>query len=173
MMRSIQMNVNGETYKVEVNPHETLLDVIREKVGLTGTKKGCDTGQCGACTVIMNGKAVNACLVLAVESHGKEILTVEGLARDGHLHPLQEAFVQEGAVQCGFCSPGMLLTAKALLEENPQPTEREVKEAIAGNLCRCTGYVKIVKAILTASEKIFVGEKIKGVVQDLDKKSGL
>jgi carbon-monoxide dehydrogenase small subunit len=173
MMRSIQMNVNGETYKVEVKPHETLLDVIREKVGLTGTKKGCDTGQCGACTVIMNGKAVNACLVLAVESHGKEILTVEGLARDGHLHPLQEAFVQEGAVQCGFCSPGMLLTAKALLEENPQPTEREVKEAIAGNLCRCTGYVKIVKAILTASEKIFVGEKIKGVVQDLDKKSGL
>lgn len=173
MMRAIQMNVNGEEYELEVKPNETLLDVIRGKVGLTGTKKGCDTGQCGACTVLMNGKVVNSCLILAVEAHGREVLTVEGLAKDGHLHPLQEAFVEEGAVQCGYCTPGMILSAKALLDENPQPTEREVKEAIAGNLCRCTGYVKIIKAILAASEKISVGQKIKGVVLDLTKKSGV
>ena len=173
MTRPIQLKVNGETFHVEVEPHETLLDVIRGKVGLTGTKKGCETGQCGACTIIVEGKAVNACLILAVEAHGREIVTVEGLAKGGQLHPLQQAFVEEGAVQCGYCTPGMLLSAKALLDENPRPTQRQVKEAIAGNLCRCTGYVKIVKAIMTAAEKISVGQKIKDVALGLAKKSGI
>jgi len=154
MTRVIQLNVNGEIYDVSVKPNETLLDVIRDRLELTGTKKGCDTGQCGSCTVLLEGKPINSCLVLAVEAHGKDILTVEGLAKNGQFHPLQEAFVQEGAVQCGYCTPGMLLSAKALLDENPNPTEEKVKEAIAGNLCRCTGYVKIVKAILTAAQKI-------------------
>lgn len=154
MTRVIQLTVNGDIYDVSVKPNETLLDVIRDRLGLTGTKKGCDTGQCGSCTVLLEGKPINSCLVLAVEAHGKDILTVEGLAKNGQFHPLQEAFVQEGAVQCGYCTPGMLLSAKALLDENPNPTEEKVKEAIAGNLCRCTGYVKIVKAILTAAEKI-------------------
>lgn len=173
MRRTIQLNVNGDQYKLEVGPNETLVDVIREKVGLKGTKKGCDTGQCGACIVLLDGKAVASCLVLAVEAHGKEILTVEGLAKDGHLHPLQEAFVEEGAVQCGYCTSGMLLSAKALLDGNPRPTEREVKEAIAGTLCRCTGYVKIIKAILAASDRISVDQKIRGMVQDLPKKSAM
>ena len=173
MRRTIQLNVNGDQYKLEVGPNETLVDVIREKVGLKGTKKGCDTGQCGACIVLLDGKAVASCLVLAVEAHGKEILTVEGLAKDGHLHPLQEAFVEEGAVQCGYCTSGMLLSAKALLDGNPRPTEREVKEAIAGNLCRCTGYVKIIKAILAASDRISVDQKIRGMVEDLPKKSAM
>jgi len=154
MTRVIQLNVNGEIYDVSVKPNETLLDVIRDRLELTGTKKGCDTGQCGSCTVLLEGKPINSCLVLAVEAHGKDILTVEGLAKNGQFHPLQEAFVQEGAVQCGYCTPGMLLSAKALLDENPNPTEEKVKEAIAGNLCRCTGYVKIVKAILTAAQRI-------------------
>ncbi|MFB0507859.1 MAG: (2Fe-2S)-binding protein [Thermodesulfobacteriota bacterium] len=154
MTRSIELKVNGETYEVPVKPNETLLDVIRYKLELTGTKKGCDTGQCGSCTVLLDGKPVNSCLILAIEARGKEILTIEGLAENGHLHPLQEAFIQEGAVQCGYCTPGMLLSAKALLDENPSPTEEEVKEAIAGNLCRCTGYVKIVTAILAGAEKM-------------------
>ena len=131
-----------------------MLDVIRYRLELTGTKKGCDTGQCGSCTVLLDGRPVNSCLILAIEARGKEILTIEGVAKNGQLHPLQEAFIQEGAVQCGYCTPGMLLSAKALLDENPNPTEEEVKEAIAGNLCRCTGYVKIVTAILTGSEKM-------------------
>ena len=173
MTRPIELKINGETFHVEVEPHETLLDVIRGRVGLTGTKKGCETGQCGACTIIVEGKAVNACLILAVEAHGREIVTVEGLAKDRQLHPLQQAFVEEGAVQCGYCTPGMLLSAKALLDENPRPTQRQVKEAIAGNLCRCTGYVKIVKAIMTAAEKISVGQKIKDVALGLARKPGM
>jgi len=154
MTRLIQLEVNGEIHEVSVKANETLLDVIRYKLELTGTKKGCDTGQCGSCTILLDGKPVNSCLILAMEARGKEILTVEGLAKNGQLHPLQEAFVQEGAVQCGYCTPGMLLSAKALLDENPSPTEEEVKEAIAGNLCRCTGYVKIVTAILAGAEKM-------------------
>lgn len=154
MTRLIQLKVNGETHEVTVKPNETLLDVIRYRLELTGTKKGCDTGQCGSCTVLLDGRPVNSCLILAIEARGKEILTIEGVAKNGQLHPLQEAFIQEGAVQCGYCTPGMLLSAKALLDENPNPTEEEVKEAIAGNLCRCTGYVKIVTAILTGSEKM-------------------
>jgi len=150
--KEITLNVNGSAYPVEVKVNKALLDVLRDDLGLTGTKEGCGTGDCGACTVLLDGKPVNACLVLAVEADGKEIITVEGLAQGGKLDPLQEAFVEEGAVQCGFCSPGMLMTGKALLAENPIPTEHEVRQAIAGNLCRCTGYVRIVNAILKASQ---------------------
>lgn len=134
-----------------------MLDVIREDLGLTGTKEGCGLGECGACTVIMNGKTVNSCLVLAIEAEGKEIITIEGLADGDKLHPVQQAFVDEGGLQCGFCTPGMIMSAKALLDENPDPTDEEIKRGIAGNLCRCTGYTKIIKSIKTASKMI--GEK--------------
>ena len=146
-MISIELNVNQDTYSVAVKPNETLLDVLRDKIGLTGTKKGCDTGQCGACTVLVEGKPVPSCLILAVDVKEKEITTIEGVARESRLHPLQESFIEKGAVQCGYCTPGMILTAKALLDKSPNPTEQDIKEAIAGNLCRCTGYVKIVEAI--------------------------
>ncbi len=147
MGKAVVLRVNGEEYELEVDPQETLLDVIRERLNLTGTKRGCETGDCGACTVIMNHKAVSSCLVLAVEADRAEIMTIEGLPNEGKLHPLQEAFVHHGAVQCGFCTPGMILSAKALLDENKNPTEEEIRRAIAGNLCRCTGYTKIVEAI--------------------------
>ena len=152
-MISIELKINGESYEVSLKPNETLLDVIRDRIGLTGTKKGCDTGQCGACTVLLEGKPVPSCLVLAVDAQGKDIMTIEGVAIDGKLHPVQDAFVKEGAVQCGYCTPAMILTAKALLDVNPNPTEQEIKEAISGNLCRCTGYVKIVKAISSVDAK--------------------
>jgi carbon-monoxide dehydrogenase small subunit len=131
-----------------------LLDWLREDLGLTGTKKGCAEGECGACTVIMNGKAVLSCLLPAFKADGGEIWTVEGMASQGELHPLQQAFLNEGAVQCGYCSPGMLLTAKALLDEDPQPSSQEIREAISGNLCRCTGYARIIRAIQAAAEKM-------------------
>jgi len=153
MRKSLHLKVNGEKYQVEVEPQEILLDVIRDKLNLTGTKRGCDTGDCGACTIIMEGKAVNSCLVLALEANGKEIVTIEGLAKEGQLHPLQEAFVQHGAVQCGYCTPGMIMSAKALLDENRNPTEEEIRKAIAGNLCRCTGYAKIVQAIQVVADR--------------------
>jgi carbon-monoxide dehydrogenase small subunit len=148
----IQLRVNGELYEVAVHPHWTLLEVLREELDLTGAKKGCDAGDCGGCTVILDGKPVVSCLTLAVEADGRDILTIEGLAQNGQLHPIQNAFVEHGAIQCGFCTPGMIMSAKALLDENPNPTEEEVRRAIAGNLCRCTGYVKIVEAILAASQ---------------------
>jgi carbon-monoxide dehydrogenase small subunit len=148
----IELNVNGEHYEVAVEPQRTLLEVLREKLGLTGTKKACDEGQCGSCTVLMDGKPVSSCLVLALEAQGKDILTIEGLSTGGQLHPLQQAFVDLGAIQCGYCTPGMILAGKALLDENPSPTEDEVRGAISGNLCRCTGYAKIVEAILSASK---------------------
>ena len=154
MEHLINLKINGEPYEVSIKPNMTLLDFLRDEIGLTGTKKGCDTGQCGACTVLLDGKPINSCLVLAADANGKEILTVEGLNRNGQLHPLQETFIQEGAVQCGYCTSGMLLSAKALLDENPVPGEEEVKKAIAGNLCRCTGYVRIVKAVLMAARKM-------------------
>ena len=154
MRKILHLKVNGEEYQVEVEPQEILLDVIRDKLNLTGTKRGCDTGDCGACTIIMDGKAVNSCLVLAVEADGEEILTIEGLAKKGQLHPLQEAFVQHGAVQCGYCTPGMIMSAKALLDENRNPTEEEIRKAIAGNLCRCTGYEQIFEAVELAVKKI-------------------
>jgi len=150
----INLKINGETYELNVKPNILLLDLIRDEIGLTGTKRGCDTGECGACTVIIEGKAVNSCLVLAVEADGKNIVTIEGLAKNGKPHPLQEAFTEEGAVQCGFCTPGMILSAKALLDKNINPTEEEIKRAIAGNLCRCTGYTKIIKAIYAAAKKM-------------------
>jgi len=153
MKKNIRLKVNDEEYQLEVGPQELLLDVIRDRLNLTGTKRGCDTGDCGACTIIMDGRAVNSCLILAVETDGKEILTIEGLAKNGTLHPLQETFVEYGAIQCGFCTPGMILSAKALLDENPAPSEGEIRRAIAGNLCRCTGYTKIVQAIKACAEK--------------------
>lgn len=152
MKYEVHLQVNGEPYDLLVEPRHTLLNVLRDQLGLTGTKKGCDTGDCGACTVLMNGKPINSCLALAMEANGKEITTIEGLARGDDLHPLQEAFIQAGAIQCGYCTPGMILTAKALLDENPAPSEEEVKRAISGNLCRCTGYVKIVQAIQAAAK---------------------
>jgi len=129
----------------------SLLDFLREELSLKGTKKGCDSGQCGVCTILMDGKTIDACLVLAIQADGKEILTIEGLSPGGRLHPLQEAFVEEGAVQCGFCTPGMILSAKALLDEKKDPSEEEIREALSGNLCRCTGYVKIIKAVQKAA----------------------
>jgi len=158
---NIRLTVNGESYTVAVEPYESLLDVLRDKLSLTGTKKGCNRGDCGACTIIMDGKTVNSCLVLAVEADDKEVLTIEGLVNNGQLHPIQEAFVQYGAVQCGYCTPGMIMSAKALLDENPNPTEEEVKRAIGGNLCRCTGYVKIVDAVKKAAEVIQAGGNLR------------
>lgn len=146
----IELHVNQLPYKLTVKPSTSLLDVLRRDLGLKGTKRGCDQGHCGACTVIMNGKAVNACSLLAVQADGKSITTIEGLSSGDPLHPLQEAFVEEGAIQCGFCTPGMILSAKALLDETQEPSEQEIREAISGNLCRCTGYVKIVKAVQKA-----------------------
>ncbi len=151
MNKQITLKVNGESYELLVEPRKILLDVIREDLCLTGTKRGCDTGDCGACTILMNGMPVNSCLVLAVDAQNKDILTIEGIAQNGRLHPIQEAFINHGAVQCGFCTPGMILSAKALLDNNPRPTDLEVRKAIAGNLCRCTGYDKIVKAVLAVS----------------------
>jgi aerobic carbon-monoxide dehydrogenase small subunit len=145
--RILKIKVNGQPVEVLVEPTWTLLRVLREELRLTGTKKGCGQGDCGVCTVIMNGKAVNACLVLALQAEGKEVETVEGLGTEENLHPLQQSFIKNGAVQCGFCTPGMLMSAEALLRENPHPAEGEIKRGISGNLCRCTGYVKIIKAI--------------------------
>lgn len=153
-MKEISLKINGEVYNETVQSNLTLLDFLREKLDLIGTKKGCDTGECGACTVLLDGKSVNSCLVLAVETEGREVTTIEGLVKEnGGLHPLQEAFVEHGAIQCGFCTPGMIMSGKELLDQNPRPSEEEIKESIAGNLCRCTGYVKIVKAISAAAQK--------------------
>lgn len=143
----LRMKVNGKTVEAWVDPTWTLLRVLREELGLTGTKEGCGQGDCGACTVIMNGRAVQACLVLALQAEGREIETIEGLGTPEKLHPLQASFLNNGAVQCGFCTPGMLMSAVALLRKNPRPTEEEIKRGISGNLCRCTGYVKIIKSI--------------------------
>lgn len=154
MRVQIQLKVNGFPYKVEVEPRRTLLELIREDLELTGTKEGCGLGECGTCTVLLDGKAIKSCITLAVKANGKEVTTIEGLeGADGTLHPIQQAFIDHGAIQCGFCTPGMVLSAKALLDETPQPTEPEVRQAIAGNLCRCTGYQKIVKAILSVGRK--------------------
>ncbi|MEE8472367.1 MAG: (2Fe-2S)-binding protein [Dehalococcoidia bacterium] len=151
MKHSIELKVNGEIYEVDVEPRRTLLEVLRENLGLTGTKKGCDDGNCGTCTVLVDGSPMNSCLLLAVEAQGREIETIEGVAKGEELHPVQKAFVEHGAIQCGFCTPGMILSAKALLEREPHPSDDEVKRAIAGNLCRCTGYAKIIEAVRAAA----------------------
>jgi carbon-monoxide dehydrogenase small subunit len=153
MKRIINLHVNGEEFEVLTPVHKTLLEVLREDLGLTGTKRGCDLGTCGACTVLIEGKPYLSCLTLAVDVQGKNIITIEGLSLEGKPHPLQEAFVEKGAIQCGFCTPGMIMTAKALIDENPHPSEIEVKRAISGNLCRCTGYIKILEAIMSAVGK--------------------
>ena len=152
--RPLLLRVNGEDFDLYIAPWKTLRDVLREELGLTGAKEGCTTGNCGACTVLIDGKAVKSCLVLASQASGRNILTIEGLSRTGELHPLQQAFIDHFAVQCGFCTPGMILSAKSLLDENPKATEREIVHSLHGNLCRCTGYVKIIEAVLAAGESI-------------------
>ncbi len=154
----IQLTINGQRYDASVPANETLLDFLRYRLGLVGSKNGCDGGDCGACTVILNGQAVNACLVLAIETEGATITTIEGLSSGESLHPLQQAFVDLGAIQCGFCAPGMIMSAKALLDERPDPSEEEIQMAIAGNLCRCADYISITKAITTAG-KVLRGGK--------------
>jgi carbon-monoxide dehydrogenase small subunit len=151
-MNQISLTVNGKPYQVSITPSRTLLEVIREDLGLTGTKEGCGLGECGACTVIMNGKTVNSCLVLAGEADGKAITTIEGLAEGDKLHPIQQAFMENGGLQCGFCTPGMILSAKVLLEETPHPTDEDIRRGIAGNFCRCTGYAKILASIKAAAQ---------------------
>jgi len=146
-MNKITFKINGDEYSVSVEADKTLLDLLREDLQLTGTKKGCDRGDCGACTVLVDGDPVNSCLVLAAEMDNKEVITIEGLTRDGTLDPLQQAFIDHGAIQCGFCTPGMILTAKAFLEQNPNATTEEIKNGLAGNLCRCGGYNRIIRAI--------------------------
>lgn len=150
-MLKINLNINGKDYNVEIEEDMRLIDVIRDVLGFTGTKEGCGEGECGACTVIMDGKAVCSCLVMAFQADGSHIVTIEGLGSEENLHPIQKAFLDEGAVQCGFCTPGMIMSAKALLDEKPKPSRQEIREAISGNLCRCTGYNKIVDAIEKAS----------------------
>lgn len=149
---NVAFEVNGKPYSLHISDDRSLLDVLREDLGLTGTKKGCDKGDCGACTVLLNGRPVNACLLLAVQADSQKITTIEGIAHEDKLDPIQTAFIEKGAVQCGFCTPGMILTAKSLLEENPRPTRNEIQKGISGNLCRCTGYVQIIDAIQAASE---------------------
>ena len=148
----IELTVNGDVERVDVPAQMTLLEMLRERLVLTGTKNGCAAGECGACTVLMNGEPVNSCLVLAVECNGSEIITVEGLAQDGRLDPVQTAIVEAGGVQCGFCTPGVLITSRALIDRNPDPSEAEIQEALVGNLCRCTGYIRIIEGIKAAAE---------------------
>ena len=150
--RSFVLAVNGTNHALDLEPHRSLLDVLREELGLTGTKKGCNAGDCGVCTVLLDGTPVNACLVLAVQAEGHEVTTIEGVSSDGQLHPLQEAFIEYGAVQCGYCTPGMVLSSIALLREIPQPTRLEIQEALSGNLCRCTGYLQIIEAIQAVAD---------------------
>jgi len=145
------LTVNGTPYEVAIEPRQSLLQLLREELHLTGTKEGCSEGECGACTVLIDGKTVDSCLIFALEAQGREVTTIEGLAQGDQLHPIQKAFAEYGAVQCGFCTPGMILAAKALLDSNPHPTELEIRQGISGNLCRCTGYVKIVEAIQAAA----------------------
>ena len=151
---ALQLTINGERHEVVTEPHRTLLDVLRVDLGLTGTKENCLEAECGVCTVLLDGRAVNACILLAAQCQGRDVLTIEGLASDGRLHPLQQAFIDHGAVQCGYCIPAMILSAKAFLDECPAPTEAQVREVLAGNLCRCTGYQKIAEAVLAAARAL-------------------
>jgi carbon-monoxide dehydrogenase small subunit len=153
MKYPLTLKVNDEVYQLEVPANWTLLDVIREECGLKGTKQGCGNGECGACTVLLDGEPVNSCLVLALQANGKRVTTIEGLSKGGKMHPIQEVFIAHGAIQCGFCTPGMVLSTKALLDKKPRPKELEIREALAGNLCRCTGYQKIVEAVQALASK--------------------
>ena len=154
MKQTIDLKVNGQIYEVETQPWRTLAEVLRDQLNLTGTKISCAEGHCGACTVMINGRAVNSCLMLIAEAQGKEILTIEGLSGGGELHPIQEAFVTHGAVQCGFCTPGLIMGAKSFLTDNPDPSEEEIKTALSGHLCRCTGYVQIIEAVKAAATQM-------------------
>lgn len=154
---SVSFTLNGRLQEIEVEPHELLLDVVRDRLGLTGAKRSCDVQVCGACTLLVDGRPVSACTTLAFEVRGRTVLTIEGLAEDGKLHPLQQAFIEHGGFQCGFCTPGMILAAKALLDENPDPSEAELKHFMHGNLCRCTGYKKIIESIMAAAKKLRSG----------------
>ena len=156
--RKIRVTINGRKVEAAVAPNQTLAEFLRYGLGLTGTKEGCETGDCGACTVLVDGKAVNSCLVLAVEVQGGSVMTIEGLSDNGELHPLQKAFIDNGTVQCGFCTPGMILGAKSLLDENPNPTEEDIRLGLAGNLCRCTGYVNIVKTVSAVARNMRGGK---------------
>lgn len=151
---SVELTVNGHVYGLEIEPHRTLLDVLRNDLGLTGTKENCREGECGVCTVLVDGQAVNSCIYLAMRAAGKQVTTIEGLASPGGLHPMQRAFIQYGAVQCGYCIPGMILSAVALVNENPHPTTEEIVEGLVGNLCRCTGYAKIIEAVHAAAREM-------------------
>lgn len=158
-MAELHTTINGEAIVVDVDPSLSLAQFLREKLYLTGTKIGCGKGECGACTVIMNGKAVTSCIIPILRAEGAEITTIEGLADGAKLHPLQESFIEQGAIQCGFCTPGMIMSAKALLDKNPNPTQLEVREALGGNICRCTGYVNIENAVFDAAEKMRKGDR--------------
>ena len=152
--QKIHIKINGQTQEVAVEPHWTLLETVREQLALTGSKEGCGTGDCGACSMIVDGKLITSCLMLAPEADGSEVLTIEGLARNGELHPVQQSFIEAGGVQCGYCTPGMIMATKALLDRNSRPTLEDVRLGLAGNLCRCTGYAKIYEAVLAAAERI-------------------
>jgi carbon-monoxide dehydrogenase small subunit len=152
--QTIRLKVNGQPYELAVEPHWTLLETVREQLRLTGSKEGCGTGDCGACSMIVDGKLITSCLMLAPEADGCEVTTIEGLARNGDLHPVQQTFIDAGGVQCGFCTPGMIMAAKALLDRKPQPSLDDIREGLAGNLCRCTGYAKIYEAVLAAAERM-------------------
>lgn len=152
--QTIHIKINGQTQEVAVEPHWTLLETVREQLALTGSKEGCGTGDCGACSMIVDGKLITSCLMLAPEADGSEVLTIEGLARNGELHPVQQSFIEAGGVQCGYCTPGMIMATKALLDRNSRPTLEDVRLGLAGNLCRCTGYAKIYEAVLAAAERI-------------------
>ncbi|MBI4329935.1 MAG: (2Fe-2S)-binding protein [Chloroflexi bacterium] len=154
MKQTIDLDINGENRQLQIDCHRTLLQVLRDQLRLTGTKEGCDTGNCGACTVLADGKPILSCLTLAVEAQGKKIVTIEGMANHGQLHPIQQAFIDHGAIQCGYCTPGMILSARALLDRNPRPSLQDVKDGMYGNLCRCTGYTRIVQAIQAAAAKL-------------------
>lgn len=154
MKTKINIKLNGKSTQLEVSNHHLLLDLLRDEIGLTGTKEGCGTGDCGACTVLLNGRPVNSCLILSGELDGADIITIEGVKIGPELHPIQKAFIQEGGAQCGYCTPGMLMMSKALLDENPNPTEEEIRFALSGNLCRCTGYAKIVQAVQEAAAEL-------------------
>lgn len=158
-MKTVDLKVNGKSVSVEIEEDLRLLDLLRDKLHLTGAKEGCGEGECGACTIIMDGEVVNSCMVMAFQANGREITTIEGLQDGDKLHPIQEAFLEAGAVQCGYCTPGMVLATKAILDKNINPTEEEIREGISGNLCRCTGYTKIVDAVHIASKYLQKGDK--------------